>query len=196
LADAGLVAGVALALEHPAVAGLAGTVLAGLGPEARCEGCRTQVRALHVLATRGLDERHALLCPNCGAALQRYWRFGEVEGLEALAPLSLQLRVTAEVVARLGSGSIAFGMLPGERETLTAQELLQRFDALYLEPCQVVLPAKALAVRAGNRTLGARERIEPAGRVGLIATAAAGTTTEALLELLRTRVERRFRGGI
>jgi hypothetical protein len=137
LAREGLSAGVHLALAHPAVAELAAEVLAALGPELRCEACARAVRALHVLATRGLDERHALLCPGCGATLQRYWRFGAVEGLEALAPLSLQVGLTAEVVVRLGSASLGFGLRPEDRASLTAGGLLERFGALYLEPCAV-----------------------------------------------------------
>jgi hypothetical protein len=195
LAAAELTPGVHLALSHPQVAELARTVLAALGPAARCTACQAEVRAVHVLATRGLDERHALLCPLCGAALQRYWRFGAVEGLEALAPLSLQLGLTAEVAVHLGSATLGFGLLPAERDALTAKGLLERFTALYLEPCGVELPAGALAVRAGSRTLEGRAKLAAAGRLALAATRTADTTAEALLELLRTRVERRFRPG-
>jgi hypothetical protein len=193
LASAELLEGVCLALEHPGVRELARTVLAALGPAARCEACAAEVRALHLRATRGLDERHALVCPRCGALLQRYWRFGEVEGLEALWTRSLELGLTAEVVARLGTASISFGMLPFEREALTAQALLARFDALYLAPNQVELPPGALRVRKGTVTLEPRAVLGEVSAVTLVTTPAAGTTTEALLELLRSRVERRFR---
>ncbi len=193
LAQAELVAGVELALEHPAVAALARTVLALLGPSVRCETCATPVRALHVLATTGLDHRHALVCPSCGGVLQRYWRFGEVEGLEALAPWSLRLGLTAEVGLHLASASVRFGLLPTQREALTARELLERFENLYLEPCQVTLPPGALVVRDGPRALRPRERAGAEGRLQLATTSEAQTTPEALLELLRTRVERRFR---
>jgi hypothetical protein len=195
LASAGLSAGVRLALAQPAVAALARQVLGALGPQVRCDGCRGEVRALHVLATRGLDERHALLCPTCGASLRRYWRFGAVEGLEALAPLSLQVELTAEAVLRLGEATLGFGMLPRQRAALTAQELLARFEALYLEPCGVELPRGALALRAGGEALDGRALVPASGTLSLTVTRTAGTTAGALVELLRTRVERRFRPG-
>jgi len=195
LASAELAAGVRIALGQGAVAGLARQVLGALGPEERCPRCRRQVRALHLLRTRGLDERHGLACPRCGRVLKSWWRYGEVEGLEAVWPLSLAAGLVAEVPVRLGGATLGFGLAPVARDRLTARGLLALVEELYLDPCQVALPRRTLRLVARGKPLA------PAARVGALASLAlrlepgAGTTAVALLELLRTRVARRFKPG-
>jgi len=195
LADAGLGAGVRLALGHQGVAALAREVLAALGPAERCRACQAEVLARHLLRTRGLDEVNGLACPRCGAVLRSYWRYGEPEGLEALAPLALELGLVAEVALRLAGTTLAFQLLPEAAAGLTAGELLAHFEALYLAPYKVALPPEALRVAAGQKLLEPRAHVAGAGRLSLRVDGGAGTTGEALLELLRTRVERRFRPG-
>jgi hypothetical protein len=201
LAEAGLVAGVRLALEHGAVAAVARQVLGALGPEERCGRCRRPVLGLHLLRTRGLDERHGLVCPRCGGVLRSYWRYGEAEGLEALAPLSLALGLVVEQPVGLGEATLGFQLLPAQREGLTVGGLLARFEELYLEPYQVAL-GRALLRLAPSGRAGAREKALPPGavvpgpgRLTLLLAPEAGMAEEGLLELLRTRIERRFRPG-
>jgi hypothetical protein len=201
LAEAGLAAGVRLALEHGAVAALARSVLGALGPEERCRRCRRPVLALHLLRTRGLDERQGLVCPRCGGVLRSYWRYGEAEGLEALAPLSLALGLVAEQAVALDGATLGFQLLPAQREALTAGGLLERFAELYLEPYQVPVEREALRLVAGGRG-GSRPKPLPAGAplaalggLALRLAPGAGLAEEGLLELLRTRIERRFRPG-
>jgi hypothetical protein len=201
LAEAGLAAGVRLALEHGAVAGVARGVLGSLGPEERCGRCRRAVLGLHLLRTRGLDERHGVVCPRCGGVLRSYWRYGEAEGLEALAPLSLALGLVEEQPMGLGGATLGFQLLAAERRSLTAEALLDRFAELYLDPYQAPVTRQALrlapAGRAGIRPtpLPARAVVATAGRLALRLTAEAGLAEDGLLELLRTRIERRFRPG-
>jgi hypothetical protein len=185
LAGAELAAGVRLALEHGAVAGVARRVLGALGPEARCRRCRRPVLGLHLLRTRGLDERHGLVCPRCGSLLRSYWRYGEAEGLEALAPLSLALGLVVEQPVILGGATLGFQLLPQEREALTARDLLARFAELYLEPYEAPVPRRALRLAPGGRGAGRTRPLAPGAAVA----------EEGLLELLRTRIERRFRPG-
>jgi hypothetical protein len=199
LAEAGLSAGVRLALEHGAVAALARQVLAALGPEERCGGCRKPVLGLHLLRTRGLDERHGIACPRCGKVLRSYWRYGEAEGLEALAPVSLALGLVVEQPLSLGGASLGFQLLPAEREALTARELLARFAELYLEPYEA--PVKVAALRLVQGAGAKAKPLGPATRVGglrglsLRLLPETGLAEVGLLELLRTRIERRFRPG-
>ena len=201
LAEAGLAAGVRLALEHGAVAELARGVLGALGPEERCGRCRRPVLGLHLLRTRGLDERHGLVCPRCGEALRSYWRYGEAEGLEALAPISLSLGLVTELQVGLGGVTLGFQLLPAEREALTAGDLLERFAELYLEPYEAPVERRMLrlvsAGRAGAQPRPLATKAALAGAPGLSITLApeAGLADEGLLELLRTRIERRFRPG-
>jgi DNA-directed RNA polymerase subunit RPC12/RpoP len=192
---------VRLALEHGAVAALARQVLGALGPEERCGRCRRPVLGLHLLRTRGLDERHGVVCPRCGGVLRSYWRYGEAEGLEALAPISLALGLVVEQPVTLGGATLGFQLLPAEREELTAGDLLTRFAELYLEPYQTPVARQALRLEPGGRA-GDRPRPLAAGAGvaacrGLSITLApdAGMAAEGLLELLRTRIERRFRPG-
>jgi hypothetical protein len=201
LAEVGLAAGVRLALEHGAVAEVARVALAALGPEERCGRCRRPVLGLHLLRTRGLDERHGVVCPRCGGVLRSYWRYGEAEGLEALAPLSLALGLVVEQPVALGGATLGFQFLPAERDELTAGELLARFAELYLEPYQAAVPRQSLRLvpggRAGAPAKPLASRAAVAGLSGLAIRLApdAGMAEEGLLELLRTRVERRFRPG-
>jgi DNA-directed RNA polymerase subunit RPC12/RpoP len=188
---------VRLALEHGAVAALARTVLGALGPEERCGRCRKAVLGLHLLRTRGLDERHGVVCPRCGGVLRSYWRYGEAEGLEALAPLSLALGLVAEQAVTLGGARLGFQLLPSEQEGLTARDLLERFAELYLEPYQAPVVRQALRLGPGGRSKPLAPGAAVAGWRGLSLTLApeAGMAAEGLLELLRTRIERRFRPG-
>jgi hypothetical protein len=192
LAEADLLAGVRIALEGEGVAAIGRRVLAALGPEETCSGCRARGPALHLLRTRGLDERHGLACPQCGTVLRSYWRYGEVDGLEALAPHARRLGLTAEVTAELAGTSIGFGMTPAQQEALTAGDLRRRFAELYLAPYRVDLAAAQIAVSGADGPLRAAARL--AGHDDLRLEPAAGPhTAEELLELLRARIERRFR---
>ncbi len=191
LAEAALATGVKLALGRPAVAALAREVLAALGPEERCAPCRRQVLALHTYRTRGLDERHGLLCPRCGAVLRSSWRYGPPEGLEALAELALSVGLVAELRVQLGDTSLGFGGRPEEVEALTAAGLAASFEALYLEPYGVDLPPGSVRVASRGRLLQPRARL--AGRPALSLQLEGPGAPEGLVELLRTRVERRFR---
>jgi hypothetical protein len=195
LAEASLAAGVRIALTRDAVAARAREVLAALGPEERCGACRRTVLGVHLMRTSGLDERHGIACPRCGAVLRSYWRYGEAEGLEALWPLSRSLGLVAEQAVRLGGATLGFGMRPEEREALTARGLVARLEELYLEPCQVALPKGAVRVVGPGGAIEPRARVAGAGRVAFRVEAGAGTTAEGLVELLRVRIERRFRPG-
>ncbi|ABS25033.1 molecular chaperone DnaJ [Anaeromyxobacter sp. Fw109-5] len=194
LAEPELLAGVQIALEREGVAALGREVLAALGPEEACEGCGAEGPARHLLRTRGLDERHGLACAGCGAILRSYWRYGELDGLEALAPHALRLGLVAEVTIQLAGTAIGFQLLPAQREALTAAALLRRFADLYLVAYDVELEAGAtslVAARGGALPMSAPL---PAGaRVRLALDPSAGMTAEALLDLLRHRIERRFR---
>ncbi len=193
LADAALLAGVRIAMERDSVARIARDVLRALGPEEACPACETRAPAIHLLRTRGLDELNGLVCPSCGAVLRSYWRYGEADGLEALAPHALHLGLVAEATAQLAGTAVGFQMLPAEREKLTADRLRRRFAELYLAPYEVELPPAALGLARGT------EPLPPGAHVGaergLRFTVRPGTSPgeEELLELLRARIERRFR---
>jgi hypothetical protein len=191
LADAALVAGVRIALERASVAAIAREVLGALGPEEACAACGRVGPALHLLRTRGLDERHGLACAGCGAILRSYWRYGEVDGLEALSPHALRLGLVAEATAQLAGTSIGFQLLPAEREALTAEQLRRRLVELYLAPYGVELPPAALGVARGRAPLAPSARIGTAGKLRFTVEGEAGA--DELLELLRARIERRFR---
>ncbi len=193
LASADLLAGVRIATEREAVARVARDVLTAIGPEEACKECGSSGPGLHLLRTRGLDELHGLACPGCGAILRSYWRYGEVDGLEALAPHALRLGLVAEATAQLAGTAIGFQMLPREREALTADGLRRRFADLYLAPYEVDLPKGALGVCEGRDPLAASARIGARKRLRFTIADGAGTTAEELLELLRARIERRFR---
>ncbi len=192
LADAALVAGVRIAMERESVARIAREVLAALGPEEAC-ACGSREPALHLLRTRGLDELNGLACRTCGAILRSYWRYGEADGLEALAPHALRLGLVAEAAAQLAGTAIGFQMLPAEREKLTADRLRRRFEELYLAPYDVELPAGSVGLARGKEPLAGGARIGAAGRLVFTIRDGAGVTPEELVERLRARIERRFR---
>jgi len=193
LATPELVAGVRIALERAACARLGREVLLLLGPREACRRCGEEVYAVHLMRTRGLDELNGLVCPACAAVLRSYWRYGEVEGLEALAPFALQLGAVAEQVVRLAGASIGFQLLPAERERLTAQKLRQRIVDLYLVPYGLEIPPAQVGLEVAGEPLAAATRIPGRGAVKLILGRKAGMSEAEALELLRSRIERRFR---
>jgi hypothetical protein len=125
--------------------------------------------------------------------LRSYWRYGEADGLEALAPHALRLGLVAEATAQLAGTAIGFQMLPAERERLTAAQLRRRFAELYLAAYEVELAPERIGVAAGRGELAPGARLAPGDRLTLTVDPAGGTTAEELLELLRARIERRFR---
>lgn len=193
LAAADLAAGVEIALERPAVARIGAAVLKALGPREACAACGALEPALHLHRTRGLDTLHGLVCSGCGAVLRSYWRYGEVDGLEALAPHFLKLGLVAEVTASLAGTALGFQMLPAEAEAFTADRLRRRFAELYLVPYQIPLAPGAVLVLAGQTALGSAARVAGRGPLELVPKPGAGPTGPELLELLRGRIERRFR---
>ncbi|HSM94307.1 MAG TPA: J domain-containing protein, partial [Anaeromyxobacteraceae bacterium] len=187
-----LAAGVRIALERPTVAELGRAVLSALGPAEPCKACKEDVVAIHLLRTRGLDELNGLVCPRCGAVQRSYWRYGEPEGLEALAPWALKLGLVAEQGLSLAGTVIGFQMLPEEHEALSAEALRDRFAQLYLAPNDVELDPGLLTIEARGKALKPGAAL-PAGAVTLGVAREADTTPEALLELLRGRVAQRFK---
>jgi hypothetical protein len=192
LASADLGPGVELAMAREPVARVARAVLAALGPRLRCGRCRRARLALHVVRTRGLDEVHGLACPACGAVLRSWWRYGEAEGLEALAPIALRLGLVSEQVVRVGDATVAFQLPARAREKLTAGRLRALFADLYLRPAAIALRAGALQVWVGGKELRPSARL-PAAGVRLAVAPGASPGTRDLVEALRARVARRFR---
>jgi hypothetical protein len=191
LAEPDLAAGVRVALGSEAVRDVARRVLAALGPELRCRRCRRTRRAVHLLRIRGPDEIHGLACPACGEILRSYWRYGEPGGLEALAPLALEVGLVAEIPVRFARASVALQLLPAERARLTGSGLRQRLAALLFAPYRIDVGPARLRILAGRREVDARERV-PEGRLAASLVGAGMGEVEAL-ELVRSRVERRFR---
>jgi hypothetical protein len=186
-------AGVRIALERTNFARLGQQVLAVLGPREKCHRCDQQVFTIHLLRTRGLDELNGLVCPACGEVLRSYWRYGEMEGLEALAPLALQLGLVAEQVVRLSGAAIGFQMLPVERRQLTGQMLRRRLLELCFAPYGLEVPGSQVALVASGSPIGPTGRVPDRGTVRVVLGKGAGVSEAEVVELLRDRIERRFR---
>jgi hypothetical protein len=193
LAAPELAAGVAIALDRAGCAAIAREVLGALGPQERCGECEETVVGIHLLRTRGLDELNGLVCPRCGAVLRSYWRYGEAEGLEALAPYALKLGLVAEQGLSVAGTSLAFQMLPEEHERLTADRLRRRFAELYLAPYEIDLPVERLRIAGPEGPLAPGAKVAGVDRPALLLDGGGVPTAEELLELLRSRIERRFR---
>lgn len=192
LRDAELLAAVPLALQREDVAGWGRSVLAVIGPQEQCKQCGEEVFLQHLLRTRGLDERHGLVCPLCAHPQKSYWLYSRSEGQEALLPHALRLGTVVEQGVRLGGTSVGFQMLPEEREALTAAHLRQRFVDLYLQPYGVELAPEHVWLAQGGQVLDGEARVGR-GAVTLKLAPDAGQSAPQVLELLRSRIERRFR---
>jgi hypothetical protein len=188
-----LLAAVPLALQRAPVAELGRDVLSVLGPQEACRACKQEVLLVHLLRTRGLDELHGMLCPLCAHVQKSYWSYNTTpEGLEALLPHARRLGAISEQVLRLAGTSIGFQLLPEERAELTPARLRQRFVDLYLTPYGVELePAHLRLVHAGQELPA--EAPVPEAVITLKLAPEAGRTEREVLELLRSRIERRFR---
>jgi len=97
------------------------------------------------------------------------------------------------VTAVLAGTALGFQLLPAESEALTAEKLRRRFADLYLTPYDVTLAPAAVQVLGEDGPLGPGARVEGHGRLELAPAPDAGVTGPELLELLRARIERRFR---
>ena len=146
----------------------------------------------HALRTRGLDELHALVCPRCFAVQKRYFLFSRSDGLEALNPQALRLGLLVEAVVKLSGASIAFQLLEGERARLTAADLARRVHDCYFVAYKVPVPPEALQLFSGPRELRGMDAI-PFRPVTVRLDRRAGMKEREVLELLRSRIERRFR---
>lgn len=190
--DPELLAGVSLALEQDAVAELARRVFEQLGPEQTCKACGRVSPQLHLMYTRGLDELHALVCPRCGAAQKRYWMYSRNDGLEALLPEAQRLGLVSEQVVRFGGAAIGFQFPSVLRHPLRATELLDRLWSCYFQPYGVELPRESVQLVSGNSVLGASAPL-PEAPVSVRLKKGAGMSSRQAVELLRSRIERRFR---
>ncbi|MDQ3263534.1 MAG: molecular chaperone DnaJ [Myxococcota bacterium] len=192
LRDASLAAGVSIALEGSSVGELAREVFLQLGAVEQCKSCQEQVGLLHLLRTRGLDELNAMVCPRCAKVQKRYWLYSRNDGIEALLPDAQKLGLVVEQVVRFGGASLGFQMLPSEKQQLTVRELIDRLWECYLTPYQVEIPPGTLELFVGARRLRADARISQRV-VGAKLSPKAGLSSTAAVELLRSRIERRFR---
>ncbi|WP_052517989.1 hypothetical protein [Archangium violaceum] len=192
LRDAELLAAVPLALQREDVAERGRSVLAVLGPQEQCKRCGEEVLLQHLLRTRGLDELNGMLCPLCAHVQKSYWLYSRSEGQEALLPHALRLGTLVEQGVRLAGTTLGFQLLPEERDTLTTAQLLQRFVDLYLQPYGVELAPAHLRLEQRGKALEP-EALVTRGAITLKLAPEAGTSEKEVLELLRSRIERRFR---
>jgi anion-transporting ArsA/GET3 family ATPase len=193
LREAELLAAIPLALQRAPVAEFARDVLSVLGPQEACRACKQEVLLVHLMRTRGLDELHGQLCPLCAHVQKSYWLYNsKPEGLEALLPHARRLGAISEQVLRLAGTSLGFQLLPEERAELTASKLRQRFVDLYLTPYGVELEPAHLRLVHGGKELEPEAAV-PEGVVTLKLAPEAGRSEREVLELLRSRIERRFR---
>ncbi|AKI98514.1 hypothetical protein ATI61_12288 [Archangium gephyra] len=192
LRDAELLAAVPLALQREDVAERGRSVLAVLGPQEQCKRCGEEVLLQHLLRTRGLDELNGMLCPLCAHVQKSYWLYSRSEGQEALLPHALRLGTIVEQGVRLAGTTIGFQLLPEEREALTPAQLLQRFVDLYLQPYGVEVQPAHLRLEQRGKVLEP-EALVTRGALTLKLAPEAGTSEKEVLELLRSRIERRFR---
>ncbi|MFY0582200.1 hypothetical protein ACN28S_55105 [Cystobacter fuscus] len=192
LRETELLAAVPLALQRADVAERGRSVLAVIGPQEQCKRCGEEVLLQHLMRTRGLDERHGQLCPLCAHPQKSYWLYSRTEGQEALLPHALRLGTVVEQAVRLARTSVSFQMLPEEREALTAAQLRQRFVDLYLQPYGVELAPEHVRLVQAGQVLEDEARVDR-GAVTLKLAPEAGQGEAQLLELLRSRIERRFR---
>lgn len=189
-----LLAGVRDGLRAEAAKALARRALTALGPRERCGRCGADAYAIHLLRVRGIEELHGLACPSCAAVLRSFRRYGEPDALESLSGVALEVGLVVEQPLRLAGAPLAFQMLPVERARLTARALLSRFRELCLERHGIELAPGALALEVGRTLLAPGARVPERARVSLVTLPAAGLAARDLLDLVRRRVERRFRG--
>ncbi|WP_095978142.1 molecular chaperone DnaJ [Melittangium boletus] len=192
LREAELLAAVPLALQRADVAERGRSVLSVIGPQEQCKGCGEEVLLQHLLRTRGLDELNGMVCPLCAHTQKSYWLYSRSEGQEALLPHALRLGTVVEQGVRLAGTSVGFQLLPEEREALTAAQLRQRFVDLYLQPYGVELAPEHVRLVQGGHTLDAEAHVGR-GSVTVKIAPEAGQSETQVLELLRARIERRFR---
>ncbi len=93
---------------------------------------------------------------------------------------------------RLAGAALGF-QIPEERERLTAARLRERFHEIYCQPYEVDLAPGDVGFATASGPLAPQARFPERGAVRLVLGPEAGMGEAALLELLRGRIERRFR---
>lgn len=172
-------------------------VLGVVGEREACPTCASDVFAVPLFRTHGLDDLRSLVCPRCGTALRSYWMPKGQDVQAVLNDAFLDFELVTEWSFRLGRGGFGVQLLPLQVEELDAGALKRRvYDDVFRRYGLELALEQVRLVQDG----AAVDEAEPLTRLpstsfDLRFEEGSPMRESEALELLRHRVRSRFRGG-
>ncbi len=183
-----------LCLERLAVRTELRRLLSVLGEKIPCPTCARDVYVVPLFRLRGLDHLRALVCPDCGAALRRYWMPKGKDIQAILNPVYLELGTVIETELRLARTTLGMQWTTAEAEQVTLKELKRRLMTDLFERHDLGLAAAHVSLYAGRRELPPAMPVAELGNtpISIRLTHGAPLSTHEAVERLRQRIRARF----
>jgi len=172
-------------------------VLGVVGEREACPACATQVFAVPLFRTHGLDDFRSLVCPRCGATLKSYWMPKGQDVQAVLNDAFLDFELVTEWSFRLGRGSFGVQLLPLQVDALSVGQLRRRvFDDVFRR-YQLEIELEQLELVQDGAVVGDDEALNqrPSTSFVIRLTEGAPLRADEALEVLLHRVRNRFRSG-
>lgn len=172
-------------------------VLGVLGEREACASCATDVFAVPLFRTHGLDDFRSLVCPLCGATLKSYWMPKGQDVQAVLNDAFLDFELVTEWSFRLGRSSFGVQLLPLQVDELDVGRLKQRvFDDVFRR-YQLEIELKQLRLVQEGAVVSEKTPLSQLTSTSFVITLAenAPVREDEALEMVLHRVRNRFRSG-
>lgn len=172
-------------------------VLGVLGEREACASCATDVFAVPLFRTHGLDDFRSLVCPLCGATLKSYWMPKGQDVQAVLNDAFLDFELVTEWSFRLGRSSFGVQLLPLQVDELDVGRLKQRvFDDVFRR-YQLEIEPKQLRLVQEGAVVSEKTPLSQLTSTSFVITLAesAPVREDEALEMVLHRVRNRFRSG-
>ena len=172
-------------------------VLGVLGEREACASCATDVFAVPLFRTHGLDDFRSLVCPLCGATLKSYWMPKGQDVQAVLNDAFLDFELVTEWSFRLGRSSFGVQLLPLQVDELDVGRLKQRvFDDVFRR-YQLEIELKQLRLIQEGAVVSEKTPLSQLTSTSFVITLAesAPVREDEALEMVLHRVRNRFRSG-
>lgn len=172
-------------------------VLGVVGEREACPACATQVFAVPLFRTHGLDDFRSLVCPRCGATLKSYWMPKGQDVQAVLNDAFLDFELVTEWSFRLGRGSFGVQLLPLQVDALSVGQLKRRVYDDVFRRYQLEVELEQVELVQDGAVVGDDEPLNQRTSTSFVVrlTEGAALRADEALEVLLHRVRNRFRSG-
>jgi len=172
-------------------------VLGVLGERESCPACATEVFAVPLFRTHGLDDFRSLVCPRCGATLKSYWMPKGQDVQAVLNDAFLDFELVTEWSFRLGRSSFGVQLLPLQVDELDVGRLKRRvFDDVF-QRYQLEVGLGQLHLVQDGVVVNEKTPLSQLTSTSFVLTLeeSAPMREDEALEMVLHRVRNRFRSG-